>query len=477
MIPKTLHQLWTSDNDFASKFHAFRVSWMQQNPSWNFRLWRLEDLTQPLSGFSAICSYMLKKPDLHWVLKSDIARWLIVWLYGGVYSDTDVECRKPMDRFLSDTAFCANSITPGIAGNAVFGGVPGYQLYLDIACAHAEKIRDNIEDANKTIVDYGVNLAGKMLTKCDKIYPREYFYPFTWGQRREGKTVSANEYPDAYCIHHWSGMDEGGWYQETIGEGKRLRRQQQAQPPVVFYGKGHPDYNKNADKLKSILASIPREKFKANIVSSISMNQPQIIPKLIHRIWIGEKPIPDYSVYYIEKQKRICSGYMHVLWSDKAIQDIFLFLLPSSVEMLRDERLSPIIKSDILRYELLRLYGGIYLDMDVQLFRSFDDLLCIPYFCALDSKKTGSAIQGSIPFHPVPRVMLDKIYFNYKNIGPPQNSYQQLTFGGPYLLDQVTREFHIKPFNSEMFYFGQEPSCTVHYFAGCRTVEGWTHKI
>lgn len=218
MIPPIHHLVWCTPNDFLLKFYAFRLSWMLRNPSWDFRFWRLEDL--PYDKFPPVCAEMLRHPDLHWVLKSDIARWLLVWLYGGIYSDTDVECLKPMDIFLKDVAFCGKSITPGIAGNAVVGAEKGYPLFLQIACAHAEKIKGNFADANKNIVDYGVNLAGKMLLDCDKIYPQDFFYPVSWGQRKEGKVISPEQYPNAYCIHHWSGMDDDGWYRETIGKRK-----------------------------------------------------------------------------------------------------------------------------------------------------------------------------------------------------------------------------------------------------------------
>jgi hypothetical protein len=191
---------------------------MQHNPSWDFRLWRLEDL--PLHHFPPSCAHLLTNTRLHWVLKTDIARWLLVWLYGGVYADTDVECVKPMDRFLSDRAFCSHSITPTIIGNAIFGAEKGYGLFLDIAYTHADKIAADIDAANKNIVDYSVNLAGKMLVNCDKIYPREFFYPVSWNERKHGRKVSSVDYPDAYCIHHWSGMDDDGWYNETIGKNK-----------------------------------------------------------------------------------------------------------------------------------------------------------------------------------------------------------------------------------------------------------------
>jgi inositol phosphorylceramide mannosyltransferase catalytic subunit len=218
MIPKIHHLLWCTPNDFSPKFHEYRLSWMRFNPSWNFILWRLENL--PYEKFPPVCSEMLKHPDLHWILKSDIARWLLLWIFGGVYSDTDVECLKPMDIFLKDFGFCGKSITPGIAGNAVVGGIRGYTLFLQIACAHAGKIKSNLADANKNIVDYGVNLAGKMLLDCDNIYQREYFYPVSSGFRKEKKIFNARDFPDSYCVHHWSGMDEDGWYRETIGKRK-----------------------------------------------------------------------------------------------------------------------------------------------------------------------------------------------------------------------------------------------------------------
>jgi hypothetical protein len=214
MIPSILHHVWTSDTPFSEKFHAFRVSWMKNNPSWDFRFWHIEDL--PPHKFPNSVSDLLVDPDLHWVLKSDIMRWLVVWLYGGVYADTDVECVKSMDYFLKDKAFSGYSVTPGLVGNAVFGARPGYPLFLQIACAHAEKITGEVERANKNIVDYGVNLSGKMMLGCDHIYPASFFNPFGSGACVYDREPS--KYPEAYCIHHWSGMDTGGWYPETIGK-------------------------------------------------------------------------------------------------------------------------------------------------------------------------------------------------------------------------------------------------------------------
>jgi mannosyltransferase OCH1-like enzyme len=477
MIPKTIHHLWTSDNDFAPKFHDFRVSWMRQNPSWNFQLWRLEDL--PIHRLPPICARMLTNPNVHWVLKSDIARWLIIWLRGGVYSDTDVECLKPMDCFLSDKAFCANSITPGIAGNAVFGAEKGYRLFLDIAYAQAEKISGNIEDANKTVVDYGVNLAGKMLLQCNTIYPSEFFYPVSWWQRREGKSVSTDQYPNAYCLHHWSGMDEGGWYPETIGAGKRPHIQQQAAPisSAVFYGKNTPQGGKKVPESKRPLSC------RRIVITEEPKPTPcgAIIPKIIHRIWFGPGPLDVEALEFIEAQKRVCPEYEHLLWTWEKIEPIQQYMFPFSWEIIKDERLNAVIKSDILRYELLRLFGGVYLDTDVEVLKPFTKFLHLPFFGGREAGgNTGSAVLGSIPFHPAAHKMLDEIAKNYREKGIPQTSYEQLVFGGPELLTSVLKGFStVTIFDSNVFYPArkQEYPATIHHFAGCKTRGGWTYKL
>ena len=241
MIPKFHHLLWTTRTPFAAKYQPWRDSWITHNPSWVQILWTLDDL--PYDWFPPICVEMLKHPDLHWVLKSDIARELIVWLHGGVYSDTDVECCKSMDRFLSDKAFCGHSITPGIAENAIFGAEAGNNVLLSIAIAQAEKISKNMTDANSNIVDYGVNLARKMLLQFPKVYPTEYFTPFGADFRHKlaGKLLDKSQFPESYCIHHWTGGDSDGWW-GVLQAGK-------PKPPLADPNRSFMFYGKNALKV------------------------------------------------------------------------------------------------------------------------------------------------------------------------------------------------------------------------------------
>jgi hypothetical protein len=52
------------------------------------------------------------------------------------------------------------------------------------------------------------------LPRINKIYPREYFYPFRAQDRsdpRRMKTWNTPKNEREYAIHHWSGMEKDGW--------------------------------------------------------------------------------------------------------------------------------------------------------------------------------------------------------------------------------------------------------------------------
>lgn len=106
------------------------------------------------------------------------------------------------------------------------------------------------------------------------------------------------------------------------------------------------------------------------------------IPKLVHFIWIGS-PIPEKYVLGILKLRAHNPGYRFVLWTDsRSVFDhadhafaVHLANFQTVVEVhhslprlrnrdLFDAETNMGAKADILRYELVYLFGGIYLDVD-----------------------------------------------------------------------------------------------------------------
>jgi len=82
------------------------------------------------------------------------------------------------------------------------------------------------------------------------------------------------------------------------------------------------------------------------------------IPKIIHQIWIGNKP-PPINLMNTWKEKN--PDYEYILWNENEfIKRKFNITLKDKVNKM--EELCG--KADILRYEILYKYGGIYLDAD-----------------------------------------------------------------------------------------------------------------
>ena len=207
MIAQAHHLIWLTGSSLPRREFAWAQTWCVQNPTWTTKIWTLYDIWK--AKIPQECRECLCDPILHWVLKTDIARFLVLWLDGGVYSDTDVECCKPLSPFLAMSSFAGFSCTPQIVGNAVIGAEPANPIMLDCAMRITEKIRaSGSEAANADICDHGVNHAGKLLSRVELLLPAHYFYPFGSG---EAVIHKPEEFPESYCLHHWTGSMPGGW--------------------------------------------------------------------------------------------------------------------------------------------------------------------------------------------------------------------------------------------------------------------------
>lgn len=101
------------------------------------------------------------------------------------------------------------------------------------------------------------------------------------------------------------------------------------------------------------------------------------IPKIIHQIWIGGTVMHPLIIEWGKKLRALHPGWQVLLWSEGSRPDV----LSCEHEDLVSEHPSLLAaschlsqKSNIWRYEVMRKFGGIYLDTDVEPFRPFDDL-------------------------------------------------------------------------------------------------------
>lgn len=96
---KIIHQTWKSEKHVPIQFQQWSQTWKDHHPDWKYQFW--DDYA--LDGFvqhnhSQLWSlYAELKQRIQQV---DVARYLILETYGGLYVDMDFECFQPIDSLL-----------------------------------------------------------------------------------------------------------------------------------------------------------------------------------------------------------------------------------------------------------------------------------------------------------------------------------------------------------------------------------------
>lgn len=109
-----------------------------------------------------------------------------------------------------------------------------------------------------------------------------------------------------------------------------------------------------------------------------------MIPKKIHYCWLSNDPFPLSIETCISSWRQILPDYEIVLW------DLNKFPLERSVWVRQAyEHKKYAFAADYIRLYALYTEGGIYLDSDVEVVKSFNDLLYLPYFICKENSPQG----------------------------------------------------------------------------------------
>ena len=108
-----------------------------------------------------------------------------------------------------------------------------------------------------------------------------------------------------------------------------------------------------------------------------------MIPKIIHLCWLSGDPYPTKIKRCIESWKKYLPDYEIMLWDTKRFQ-----LENSNWVKEAFEKKKYAFAADYIRFYALYNYGGIYLDSDVEVLKSFNNLLDLPYF--IGAEKAGT---------------------------------------------------------------------------------------
>jgi mannosyltransferase OCH1-like enzyme len=203
VVPRILHQIWLGDRELPEEFAAYRETWRTHHPAWEHRLWAEDNLP---SG--------LRRPEVYERLRvpaerSDILRLEVLWLFGGVYVDTDFECLGPLDPVIEELDFFTAPLKPnGWVNNAFIGSVAGHPI-LDRALTELRPREFHGYDKHGT----GPRFLDTLLQDYPKAprLPAELFYQ-----------TSPSQLEHAVAVHHaaqsWKDVDS---YRNAVGLAER----------------------------------------------------------------------------------------------------------------------------------------------------------------------------------------------------------------------------------------------------------------
>jgi hypothetical protein len=180
VIPRIFHQIWLGPDPFPKDYVAYRETWRRHHPEWELRLWTEDDLPEGLRRPEA--AERLRAP----AERADILRLELLWRFGGVYADVDIECLRPIDPLIDEVELFIGLAKPGRVNNALLGAVADHPL-LDRAL---NEVRP------REFYGYDKEAAGpKLLDRVFAGRPEvtllepEVFYPQTPEEKQRAYTV------------------------------------------------------------------------------------------------------------------------------------------------------------------------------------------------------------------------------------------------------------------------------------------------
>jgi len=217
-IPKKIHYCWFGGKPLPEMAEKCIASWKKKCPDYELILWNETNFALNTVQFTEQAA-MSKK----WAFVADYLRAYVIFYYGGIYLDTDVELLKPFSNdILSANCFSGFESNEYVNPGNIFAGEKG--------CVVAKELLDFYSSYNFIKKNGELNLTpipkifSNILLKYGlrqnntyqelgviTVYPAEYFCP------KDFQTGILTIADNTYSIHHY----EGSWVSEDKQKSNR----------------------------------------------------------------------------------------------------------------------------------------------------------------------------------------------------------------------------------------------------------------
>lgn len=195
MIPKIIHYCWFGRNPLPDSAVKCIDSWRKYMPDYEIKEWNEDNFDVNIIPYTAE-AYSVGK----YAFVSDYARFWILYHYGGLYFDTDVEMIKPIYDIVEKGAFMGVEVMckvvpedligyPMVAPGLGIGTPAGTEFYKKLLDYYSgiHFLREDgsiiagtvVAHTTKLLVEEGLQKNDGLQQVADMwIYPEDYFNPF-----------------------------------------------------------------------------------------------------------------------------------------------------------------------------------------------------------------------------------------------------------------------------------------------------------
>lgn len=194
IIPKVFHRIWLGGQPMPKEWEDFEQAWRQYHPDWTFYLWNEDNLPLLRNQWAFDNAVAVSG-------QTNIARYEILFRFGGIYIDNDFECLKSIEPLLDNVDCFVGMENRQLANNAIIGCTPAHPLLLDLITSLEHNVHVSTE-YDPDITRSGPYYLTRVLERHKNVtlLPVEWFYPYEWHERwRRYET-----FPDAFAVHHWA---------------------------------------------------------------------------------------------------------------------------------------------------------------------------------------------------------------------------------------------------------------------------------
>jgi glycosyltransferase involved in cell wall biosynthesis len=221
-IPRIIHQLWIDlDPGVPMGYRHWQRSWQDMHPDFEYRMWTNRDIERFIDKTCPEWSDLFYGYKQN-ICRVDLARYLILQRFGGLYVDLDFECLRPHHDLLAGHTLlmglepgshaalskCRQAGLNSIVCNAWMASVPDHPFWNHLLqdLQHASHQTDVLELTGPFVLTRSV---GRYRGEGVSIVPARHLYPVDkdacWKGEIQDLEFFESATREAHALHHWVG--------------------------------------------------------------------------------------------------------------------------------------------------------------------------------------------------------------------------------------------------------------------------------